>query len=733
MQFFESAPGKMSPLPKPSVDTGGGLERMVAALQGRYNNYNTDLFTGLIESVCKQMKWDLEQMIQDEIQVRKQLFEGKKLHEIFVSGAAHESKISAVELNNRLSALRVLADHTRSTSFLIADGALPSNEGRGYVLRRIMRRAIRYGRKISESHSFLPMMSEALIRQMSAAYPELNQRQNLILSTIKDEETRFLQTLDQGTLILNEEIKKAGSKNVLSGEVVFKLYDTFGFPADLTALIAHEKGFTVDEAGFQKQMEAARSKAKSSWKGKGLQANEAHLIAITQKISQKEGPTQFTGYESSGEQGAYRGEGEVLLISNGEQEVNSLKAGETGLVIFNRTPFYAEGGGQAGDKGLIKSTQGDLQVQVFNCTKNFDVHVLHIEVLKGELTLNKTLIGEVSESERRNTMSNHSATHLMHAALKKVLGSHVTQAGSLVDAQRTRFDFSHNKPVSKEEIAQIEQLVNAQIGKSQKVDVQVMAHKEAIAKGAVALFGEKYGDQVRVLTMGDFSCELCGGTHVSNTSQIRFFKIISESGVSAGVRRIEAITGDRAIEYANKSIHELESVLTELNLGKSYPYLQALEENSSASTALVQIETLKKEVQRLEKEIKKAKGSQINLEELLKQANSIETSQGPAKVIFADLDIDDRDVLSQTSDQLRDKAQRGIVVLVGKGDSSHPILVSVSKDLTKEYSAGTILKELAQLMGGKGGGRPDFAQGAVPNRQNIKEAYAKLSEMTKAK
>lgn len=521
MQFYESAPGEQTPLPKPSVDTGAGFERLVAAVQGRHNNYKTDVFSAILNKGTEilGLRGGIEQL---------------HLAEEKASG----QKSSEIEL---LASLRVLADHSRSVSFLLADGALPSNEGRGYVLRRIIRRAIRYGRKHSTSTSLLAPMSEVLIEEMGDFYPELRIRKNHILSTIRDEEARFLQTLDNGTLILQEEIvkAKAGKQNKLAGDIVFKLYDTYGFPADLTALMAAEHGLHIDEPAFEKSMQVAKEKAKSSWKAKGLQADEKHIIELTQKFSKF--PTQFVGYDK------LITASPILALSNGSAEVTSLTPGQSGIVILSHTPFYAEGGGQVGDQGYIAAASAEARVN--NCTKHAEVFLHHVEIISGTLKISDTIECKVEVSERRQTTTNHSATHLMHAALRKVLGDHVTQAGSLVDSTKTRFDFTHNKPLMTSEITLIEKLVNDEIALAYPISSEVMTHKEAIAKGAMALFGEKYGEQVRVLTMGSFSCELCGGTHVKNSAEIRVFKIIAESGVSAGVRRIEAITGAVALEY----------------------------------------------------------------------------------------------------------------------------------------------------------------------------------------
>lgn len=696
MQFDENPPGKLTPLPKPSVDTGSGLERVVAALQGRYNNYNTDLFTPFIQTACSKIGWDIEEMIQAEMQLRKDPQLNKVLGR------------SRAQFTEDLAALRVLADHTRSTSFLLADGALPSNEGRGYVLRRILRRAIRYGRKLSEQHSFVPAMAETLIAEMSGAYPELKTRREHILSTIRDEEGRFLQTLDQGTAILNDELKRAKAKSLksLPPEVVFRLYDTFGFPVDLTQVMAQEQGLHVDEAAFEKDMQAARSKSKASWKGKALQADEKHVISFAQEAFEKSKGTRFTGYDHM------RDTGRVLSLSNGSQKVSSLKAGESGLVILDQTPFYGEGGGQVGDRGEMES--GGTRLMVHGCSKSSDIHLHQVEVTAGEIKVGDTVTTQVGHSDRRDTMANHSATHLMHAALRKVLGTHVTQAGSVVDPLRLRFDFTHNKPMSPAEMAEVERLVNEQIADGVEVTAKVMKHADAIKAGAMALFGEKYGDEVRVLRMGDFSCELCGGTHVKNTSQIRVFKILSESGVSAGVRRIEALTGEGAVSYLMNQTNEM---------------LKA-RQNAGTEDVSKWIDAKKEEVKTLEREIKKLRGGSVNVDELAAKAVAFKAKSGSdAKLVFADVELDDRDVLAQITDQLKNKIQKGVVIVVGKGEASHPIIVSVSKDLMADYKAGDLLREVAGVMGGKGGGRPDFAQGAAPDRAKLGEARKKVDSL----
>ncbi len=675
MQYEETAPGKLHSLPKPSVDTGSGFERLVAAMQGQFANYDTDLFAPMIDVASKISK---QNYVTDPLVLREDLI-----------------------IRDRVAAMRVLADHCRSTSFLLADGALPSNEGRGYVLRRIMRRAIRYGRKLSQDQSFLAPMSEVLIQSMSDFYPELGQRKIHILATIKDEESRFLQTLDNGTAILQDEIKKLKSKNLkmISGETAFKLYDTYGFPSDLTAVMAAEQGLTVDESGFEKTMQASKEKAKSSWKSKSMHADEKHVIEFGQKYSSS--PTKFLGYDF------LESKSQVMAISNGVSEVSSLIVGETGYVVLDQTPFYAEGGGQSGDQGLIKTSTA--QARVNDCIKQGHAFLHQIEILKGELKKSESVTTHVESKIRRQTASNHSATHLMHAALRKVLGTHVTQAGSLVDETKTRFDFTHNKPLSSEDIQTVENLVNEEISLAHPVKAEVMSHKVALEKGAMALFGEKYGNEVRVLTMGSFSCELCGGTHVSNTSQIRAFKIISESGVSSGVRRIEAITGDEVIDLFLKNTDELKTAKNSAGL-------------SSDKLLTEWIDSKKEEIKDLQKQIKKIQSGQINVDDFVKNAKSFNTSQGVAQYVLADLNLDDRDILAQITDQLKNKIQKGIVIVIGSGEATHPVIISVSKDLTSQFQAGTLLKDFAQVLGGKGGGRPDFAQGAVPDRSKVAEA-----------
>jgi alanyl-tRNA synthetase len=691
MQFNETEDGKQTPLPRPSVDTGMGLERLTTVLQGKLSNYENDLFQTLIGRAQKisgvEYSFDLSKM-----------------------NAADKARHEA---NN--VAMRVLADHARATAFLIADGVLPSNDGRGYVLRRIMRRAIRYGRNLSKDKSLLPGVIESVIESMSGAYPELQKQRELVLGHTQDEEKRFIQTLDQGTSILSTELDKLSQKGgkVLDGKMAFKLYDTFGFPLDLTQLMTRERGFEVDEAGFNNQFEQAREVARSSWKAKGYTASQSHLIQLTQDVKQKNGTTEFLGYN-----GGLNTTGKIIATSNGEAVTQKLEAGKTGILILNKTTFYAESGGQMGDTGKIVTATG--QAEVVDCTKTADMHIHHIRVVDGVIENGQEAQCFVDGAQRRNTASNHSATHLLHAALRKVLGTHITQAGSLVAADRLRFDFTHNKPISAEELEAIENLVNQEIAMANQVQTNEMTPDEAVKGGALALFGEKYGDKVRVLKMGDFSQELCGGTHVDNTAAIRLFKIVSEGGVSSGVRRMEAITGENAARFAMKNIKENAAARNAANIQENWQ--QYLSSDVSVSDW---IEKSKNEKKQLSKEIQSLKGSKVDAAELIKAA----TPFSKGSYIFAEVAIDDRELLSQLSDKLVSQLKTGVVVLLGEGDPTSPLLVAVSKDLTGAVKAGAILGELAAIMGGKGGGRPDFAQGAIKDRALAAKAKARLAEI----
>lgn len=727
MQFAEDLDGNQSPLPNPSIDTGAGLERLASVLQGKVNNYDIDLFQNIISSASSFTQTHFDPKAPPN---------------------SNQHKINI--------ALKVLADHSRAAAFLIADGVLPSNEGRGYVLRRILRRAIRYGRQLIEQDGVLPHVVHSVIKTMGSTYNELNEKKNLMISIVHDEEKRFLKTLDQGIHRLQQALNRLPQSGTptLKGEEAFKLYDTYGFPLDLTRLIAKEQGVNVDEAGFQTHMEKAKKQAKASWKTKSLPQDAAHIIQVSQEISQQGGPTQFVGYTQTSHTGT------LLLLSNGTQKIDAMKAGDKGLAIFDSSCFYAESGGQVGDKGQIFFPGG--KAEIIDCTQNMGVFFHHIEVVEGTLTLGALAGQHVETSKRRDTAKNHSATHLMHSALRSVLGEHVTQAGSLVDENHLRFDFTHRSPLSIEETKQIEFLVNQEISKSIEVKTETMTPSEAKSTGALALFGEKYGDKVRVVQMGDFSMELCGGTHVSNTALIGLFKIVNEGSVSVGARRIEAITGTQAVNYLFK--HTEESIEARQLFGIHEKWNSFLEENKE--NALIHwAKKSQKEVKNLEKEIKNLRYQAIRekIEQIFNESQAF-TCQGiEGQLVMADLDIDDRQILRDVSDQIRQRLTSGVAVVLGttspltekrptpspsdktlpqedhlnkkapskQNSPSHPIVINVSSNLSQFIHAGNLLKEIASHLGGKGGGRPDSAQGALANRNQvatlIREKLIKLS------
>ena len=694
MQFDEKEGGEKILLPNPSIDTGSGLERMATVMQGELNNYHTDSFFYLIEKTIG--------------------LSGRE----YVKDLSQLSEKARFEIEENNVAFRVLADHARSAAFLIGDGVLPSNEGRGYVLRRILRRAIRYGRRLSEV-SLLPALALRVIEEMGTFYPELFANKGLIQSTLEDEERRFLSTLDQGTLILMDELNKlqARGSKVLDGATVFKLYDTFGFPVDLTEIMADEKGFQINHSEFEENMRAAREKAKASWKGNALAGDAAHFIQVSSELLKSTGPTEFTAYD-----GRMSDEGRVVVLSDGKKKVESLATNQEGFLAFDKTCFYAESGGQVGDTGKVSWPGGEATVM--DCVKQNDIHLLTVKIIEGTLSTGALCKQEVESKEHRNIAAHHSATHLLHSALKKVLGNDVMQAGSLVEASRLRFDFTYNKPITTEQIKMIEDFVNEQISSAHPVGTEVTDPETAQKKGAMALFGEKYGSEVRVVSMGPHSMELCGGTHVNNTAMIRVFKIVSESGVSAGVRRMEALAGDAAVRFLMK--HTLENQRALVETGLTANWSQFIEGESKLVTEWVQ--QSKETLRSLEKEIQSLKGDQVDVDSLIQSAQPFTVANKKGQLVCADISMDDRKVLSELSDKIRSKIQTGLVVVIGKGEKSHPIIVSVSKDLVGPLHAGNILKEMAIIMGGKGGGRPDFAQGAGADRSKTPEAFQKAKD-----
>ncbi len=690
MQFFEDEDGKQTPLPKPSVDTGSGLERVAATMQGVTDNYQTDIFQPLIKKTC-----DLAGLPFDWLQLSQN--------------------------KNQIGAVKVVADHARTAAFLMSEGVLPSNEGPGYVLRRIMRRAIRYARKLSTQTSIYPAVCEEVVNLMQAHYPILGEKKEFIVQAVRDEEKRFLLTLDKGSEILKDEILKLQKKqnNTLDGRTAFTLYDTYGFPFDLTELMAKEEGLTVDKVGFKEAMEAAKDKARSAQKSHNISSDEKHLGEWTQTIDK----TEFLGYEK------LRAESSCLALSDGSQSVETLTG--SGCVAFKATPFYAEGGGQVADLGSIFDGKTKKKLGVVTDVKKMNDVFIHFVEMSEEITTGQVCDLQVEDLERQNTANNHSATHLLNGALKEVLGDHVNQAGSLVNSQKLRFDFSHNKPVSAKQLQDLEDRVNQQIAKATPVQAQVMAQKEAIDKGAVAMFGEKYGDEVRVLSMGEivdgkpFSMELCGGTHVTNTAQIRLFKIVSETGVAAGVRRIEALTGDRAFQYLNEMANENLQLCEDMKVKKP-----KVDDAHFGGGLTQRVTDLQSKIKKLEQDLKKKASQSVSIDDILKQAEEKTLGGEKGLALITRIDVSDRNVLSEVADKIRDKASSVAMVLIGESEQGQPkpIIVAVSKSL-KKLHAGKITKELCAIMEGKGGGRPDFAQGSVTNLDKLNSAKDKFYEI----
>ena len=645
MQYNRSADGEMTPLPKPSVDTGMGLERIAAVMQNVHSNYEIDLFQSLLKATA--------------------------------------NAVGSTDLDNK--SLRVIADHIRSCSFLIVDGVLPSNEGAGYVLRRIIRRAVRHGNKLGATGPFFNTLVAALVSEMGEAYPELAEKQAQVQRVLLKEEEQFAKTLDHGMRLLQEAIDGLDG-SVIPGETVFKLYDTYGFPFDLTADVARELELSVDEDGFQQAMEAQRERARAAGKFT-VDYNEAIKL---------EGETSFTGYEHlSGNASTI-----VALFKDGES-VDELNAGDSGLVVLDETPFYAESGGQVGDTGTLSLESGAFSVS--NCTKEGKNNLHHGTVDSGSFVVGAKVATCVDDARRQAIALNHSATHLLHEALRVVLGEHVQQKGSLNDEQRLRFDFSHFEAVSAEQLAEVEKIVNDQIRSNTDVVTEIMAIDEAKEKGAAALFGEKYDDVVRVLSMGgDFSIELCGGTHARRTGDIGLLKVTSEGGVAAGVRRIEAVTGAGALSYYAEQKQQLESKLQEQQ-AKSRQLEKALEQMKAKLAA--------------------AKGS-----DLIGSAVDVKG----IKVLAAQLEGVEPKALRDTIDQLKNKLGSGVVVLATVADGKIALAAGVTKDLVSQVKAGDIIKDLTTKIGGKGGGRPDFAQGGGVDQQALPAALESVTTLVEA-
>ena len=653
MQFNRSADGTMSPLPKPSVDTGMGLERIAAVMQGVHSNYEIDLFQHIIQETAR------------------------------ITGAEDMGSKS----------LNVIADHIRSCAFLVLDGVIPSNEGRGYVLRRIIRRAIRHGHKLGMNEPFFHKLVAPLADVMGEAYPELVNEKGRVEQALLAEEKQFSRTLDNGMTILEKAITELTGETI-PGDTVFRLYDTYGFPVDLTADIARERGLSLDMDGFDSEMARQKAQARSASHFESAEALDIEL----------DHDTGFVGYDND------ESAATILGLFKDSKPVDSLLEGETGIVLLDSTPFYGESGGQAGDTG---SLQAENSLFVVRDTRKQGGQFLHIgSVEQGKLTKGLTVNGKINSGQRRATMLNHSATHLMHAALRKVLGDHVQQKGSLVNAKYLRFDFSHNQPLTDKELRQVENLVNRQVLENAEVTKEVMSMDAAKERGAMALFGEKYGDEVRVVSMGaltesgsEFSIELCGGTHVNRTGDIGLFKILQESGIAAGVRRIEAVTGNTALAQMQQNEDRLKEIANQV---KTSPEL-VVDRVGQLSAANKQLE---KELAQLKARLASSAGT-----DLASQAEEI----NGVKILAAVVEGVDAKALRDTTDQLKNKLGSAVVVLGTVNDDKVSLVAGVTKDLTDRIKAGDVVNEVARKVGGKGGGRPDMAMaggnspGALPD------------------
>ncbi len=660
MQFNRSADGTMKPLPKPSVDTGMGLERIAAVMQNVHSNYEIDLFQHIIREVAR------------------------------ISGTE--------DLKN--SSLNVIADHIRSCAFLVVDGVIPANEGRGYVLRRIIRRAIRHGHKLGINEPFFHKLVAPLSEEMGEAYPELVSNKSRVEETLLAEERQFSRTLDNGMSILEKAISELQDK-VIPGETVFRLYDTYGFPVDLTGDIAREHGLSLDMDGFEAEMAQQKAQARSASQFETTEALDIQL----------EKGTNFVGYN------ALEADATVLALFHENQPVEKLIEGQTGIVILDTTPLYAESGGQVGDCGTLKNAKLNFTVKD---TRKQGEYFLHMGILEqGELVVGEALGCSVDNSLRQPIALNHSATHLMHAALRNILGTHVQQKGSLVSPRYLRFDFSHNQPLSESELRQIETMVNQQILANAEVGKQVMSMDDAKEKGAMALFGEKYGDEVRVVSMGartaegtEFSIELCGGTHVNRTGDIGLFKILQESGIAAGVRRIEAVTGSAAVALIQDNEDRLKQIAGVLKSGTDV-VVERVEQLSAANRQL------EKELDQLKAKLASSQGSDL--------ASQAEEIKG-VMVLAAIVEGLDSKALRETTDQLKNKLGSAVVVLAAVSGDKVSLVAGVTSDVTDRVKAGDLVNEVARKVGGKGGGRPDMAMAGGNSPDRLPEAISQVKQ-----
>ncbi len=636
MQYERHGDGRLDPLPSPSVDTGMGLERLAAVLQGVHSNYEIDLFQNLLKAAAS------------------------------LAGINDTGNTS----------LRVIADHIRSCAFLVVDGVLPTNEGRGYVLRRIIRRAVRHGYQLGIKEIFFHRLVDALVREMGEAYPELARKQAMVEEVLREEEQQFARTLDNGMAILEQAISDLDG-TVIPGQTVFRLYDTYGFPVDLTADVAREHDLTVDMEGFEQAMSVQKEQARAA-----SQFNAVDKLSIDVDRG-----TEFTGYDE------LSGQADVLALYRHGEAVDELVSGEEGLLILDRSPFYAEGGGQVGDRGVLRGSDGDALFEVVDTQRQGEHHLHKGRMTDGVLRPGDTVSAEVERSNRHAIMLNHSATHLLHAALRDVLGEHVTQKGSLVSADRLRFDFSHSAPLTEAQALRIETLVNDEILANHAVSKERMSMDQAMDRGALALFGEKYGEEVRVVTMGGFSIELCGGTHVQRTGDIGLFKLIGESGVAAGVRRVEAVTGHGALQYVRREEQTLREVCQVLKSGADNVVERARQIVDSSRR-------LERELEQARMKLASAAGTDIT-------AGAVEV--GGVKVLTRQVEGFNSKTLRDTVDQLKNKLGSGVIVLANVEDGKVSLVAGVTRDLTDRIKAGDLVNAVAARVGGKGGGRPDMA------------------------
>ena len=658
MQFNRDEQGNMNPLPKPSVDTGMGLERMAAVMQHVHSNYEIDLFQDLLKAVARE------------------------------TGAAFSMEEPS---------LKVIADHIRSCSFLIADGVLPSNEGRGYVLRRIIRRAVRHGYKLGQSKPFFHKLVADLVKEMGDAYPELKEKQAQIEEALKNEESRFAQTLETGMALLENALAKGSKK--LDGEIIFKLYDTYGFPYDLTADICRERNIELDEDGFNREMEAQRARARA-----------AQSFKANAQLPYEGQDTEFKGYSER------QTESKVLALYKDGEQVNELNEGDEGAIVIDFTPFYAESGGQVGDVGYIFAGENRFEVHDTQKIKAAVFGQFGVQT-SGRLKVGDSVTAKVDDEIRNANMRNHSATHLMHKALRDVLGEHVEQKGSLVTAESTRFDISHPQAVTAEEIAEVERRVNEAILANVAVNAAIMSMEDAQKTGAMMLFGEKYGDEVRVLQMGGFSTELCGGTHVSRTGDIGLFKIISEGGIAAGVRRIEAITGLNALKWAQEQERLVKDIIAETKAQTEKDVLAKIQAGAAHAKAL------EKELARAKAELAVHAGAK-----LLDDAKDL----GAAKLVAAQIEADAA-ALREIVTDLTGKSDNAVILLAAVNDGKVSLCAGVSKPLTNKVKAGDLVKFAAEQVGGKGGGRPDLAQAGGSDAEKLPAMIESVKDWVGAK